>query len=456
MVACPLLFALGLYLFITGRRGRLIDDHPLCKRCRFDLTGKAKDNTLCPECGHDVSQPKQIRHGNRKRSPARTVVGSVMLLLAMLLAVLVSATLYNNVNWFGFLPTWYLRDQVNTDTKWAGKSWREFNSRYFRKKLNQTQIKQITKDALAFQADGKRPWIADAGRWIEKVHDDGKLSTEDWYKYLAVIAETYAISSKVTIRPKIPHGQPIPLNYDQRGTYRFGDMVMRCNAAGRLVKIGDVPTEIQTFEGVYQFNYIAGQSTRMPESLKSETWASIKPGTYDALFTMKMQFCTQSVYEEQGYGIFKTDSPDVIVKNVSYNMPVTILPAQRTDVRPVTDASLKDAVEAALILNSIKFKPSNGEVKCSIQLHHSPVAVAFDAYVKIKGTEYKIDNLRARSNCRYRCSLDDRIKTLIGQSVTVADLILKPSAKEAESTVEITEYWGLPVVFENVPVLMIE
>ena len=33
-------FSLGLFLLILGLRGKRIDDHPWCRKCKFDLFGK--------------------------------------------------------------------------------------------------------------------------------------------------------------------------------------------------------------------------------------------------------------------------------------------------------------------------------------------------------------------------------------------------------------------------------
>lgn len=45
------LAALGLALFWRGWRGRRIDNHPWCRKCRFDLKGLWPGAARCPECG---------------------------------------------------------------------------------------------------------------------------------------------------------------------------------------------------------------------------------------------------------------------------------------------------------------------------------------------------------------------------------------------------------------------
>ena len=42
-IAILVLLLLGLALTALGLRGRRVDDHRLCRRCRFDLNGRLAD-----------------------------------------------------------------------------------------------------------------------------------------------------------------------------------------------------------------------------------------------------------------------------------------------------------------------------------------------------------------------------------------------------------------------------
>jgi len=48
-----LFYAAGRWLIDTGLRGRRVGEHPYCKKCGFDLTGKPDASTRCAECGPD-------------------------------------------------------------------------------------------------------------------------------------------------------------------------------------------------------------------------------------------------------------------------------------------------------------------------------------------------------------------------------------------------------------------
>jgi len=45
---------IGVSVFWRGWRGRRIDNHPWCRKCRFDLHGLWPGAARCPECGIDL------------------------------------------------------------------------------------------------------------------------------------------------------------------------------------------------------------------------------------------------------------------------------------------------------------------------------------------------------------------------------------------------------------------
>lgn len=69
----------GVVLLAIGLRGRAIDDHPVCRKCGYDLTGIFPESKKCPECEADVSADRNVRIGNRVRS--RFLIGTAAVLL---------------------------------------------------------------------------------------------------------------------------------------------------------------------------------------------------------------------------------------------------------------------------------------------------------------------------------------------------------------------------------------
>src|SRR5690606_6583837 len=66
---------LGAALLSLGLRGRRVNDHPICRKCGFDLVGREDlDQTwgdaVCTECGADLKGRRAIVPG--QRAPCRT------------------------------------------------------------------------------------------------------------------------------------------------------------------------------------------------------------------------------------------------------------------------------------------------------------------------------------------------------------------------------------------------
>src|SRR4051794_34691105 len=82
------MFFVGGVLAWRGLRGRAIDNHPICRRCGFDLY--ALDNAeRCPECGTELSASR-IRLGHRARRPVPLTIGISLMLPAVLLLAAIS------------------------------------------------------------------------------------------------------------------------------------------------------------------------------------------------------------------------------------------------------------------------------------------------------------------------------------------------------------------------------
>src|SRR5690242_13672777 len=94
-----LLVIFGAFLLIRGLRGRKIDDHPLCRRCGFDLIGLPHDVKTCSECGADVSSPRAVRIGHRRRRAGMVWAGALLISPVVLGVALVGWMSLNNFKW---------------------------------------------------------------------------------------------------------------------------------------------------------------------------------------------------------------------------------------------------------------------------------------------------------------------------------------------------------------------
>lgn len=102
------LAALGMALVLGGWRGRLVGDHPSCRRCRFDLVGSPDDAPRCPECGADLKTTRAVQLGQRRRRPIMISCGALAMALAGAWFGLLASGVLAKVDWNQYKPTWWL------------------------------------------------------------------------------------------------------------------------------------------------------------------------------------------------------------------------------------------------------------------------------------------------------------------------------------------------------------
>lgn len=121
LIVSALLLATGLHLIIRGWRGKRLDNHPTCRKCRFDLAGLPinSDDAACPECGINLAQHPP-RLGNRRRSPTRIAIGALLLIVLLTGTCLHLATLYGNFRPYQLMPTFMLLSHFDSEVRVGG------------------------------------------------------------------------------------------------------------------------------------------------------------------------------------------------------------------------------------------------------------------------------------------------------------------------------------------------
>lgn len=73
------LLLVGLATIALGWRGRVIDDHPHCRGCGFDLFKLYPAAATCPECGRALHRHGAVRIGGRAKRRGVIAAGAVLL-----------------------------------------------------------------------------------------------------------------------------------------------------------------------------------------------------------------------------------------------------------------------------------------------------------------------------------------------------------------------------------------
>lgn len=144
----------GAALFAAGMRGRRIDDHPLCRKCGFDLTGKPAESARCAECGADLSKPNAIRVGHRVRRRALGVAGLLLGGVAGVQLGLQGVHWGREIQWIRYSSVSLLLNNADSATPATrAPALRELGRRLAQDNLSAKKAAQIVDHALDVQAD---------------------------------------------------------------------------------------------------------------------------------------------------------------------------------------------------------------------------------------------------------------------------------------------------------------
>jgi hypothetical protein len=206
-MALVLVGVLGVGVLWLGLRGRRINDHPICRQCRFDLSGVYPAAVTCPECGAGLKREGSVRRGARRRVGWAVAAGSLMILVPLppVGVVTFAALTGSDVNKYKPLGLllWEagIADRARTDAI-AG----EVMNRVLAKSLSADQYQGVIERALDLQGDPKAAWSESWGDLVERARLDGVLKPEQDTRFARQAARLGART-----RPAVHAGQALPV-----------------------------------------------------------------------------------------------------------------------------------------------------------------------------------------------------------------------------------------------------
>lgn len=441
-VGVILLAAMALLAF--GIRGRRTDDHPLCRRCGFDLFGKPAQSTRCSECGADLDARRAVRTGHRAKRP-------VAILLAMPL-LLAGACSIGTLRWINlhaadaihYLPVWWLVNDLNR----AGGPTRdnalaELDRRLLIGKLPAIQVDRIVGRVLAVQGDSRLPWTPAWGDFIEHVHDRGGLADEHWQRYLR---QTVTGGLKVRARMMLRRGEGLPLAIDLRpvrcgSTYRF------TIGGSFTVRLGDRASEAVQFQD--PDSWWPGRRGRFVAMLDSAAWEGISNGPQPARVVIAATVTAQpNSSPALTSGMFAGSPPASpsqgqsapVAAPLTADLPeITVVAQGGAGVMLDTDASHRAMLAANV---TAEFHPGAGCVLLDVHIPRSPVNIECDVLLRHGGQESRTGHIS------HSWTSGDTESFFIGRTAPLpCDVILRPVLKDVDPS---DIYWGEPILLKNV------
>jgi hypothetical protein len=424
--------------------GRRVDDHPLCRGCGFDLTGKPETSTQCAECGAVLSGPRAIRVGHRRRRAGMLSLSLVMLLLSLGVSAMVVVGMVSNINWLAYEPMFLLRRQMFSTNPATSLSAVAEIDRRINSQLSKADAASLAAAILARQADMTAPWSTGWGNLMESMHRRGLLDDATRDTYIR-----QAISYNILVRPQINRGGRLP--YRVTNTFRGADST-------KLWALTQIRIEIGPKTHAFVARTFDSGSTGGGLELGGSNWGSVSlpgkeiEGFPDGPTEVRISTLTRAYLSWED--MEKRAAPPLVTVTRDYATSTDIRPASEVLVTPVSREGLAEEIKRSVRVKEPLMLRNNG-ISLNIDLDPAPEAYAYDIFAVFddktgKHVDYRIGGIAMRKNQRTGWSLGGSLEKV--QWPDQVRLEFRPSPKEALETVDLTTYADAPFVLEDVEV----
>ena len=446
-VAFLLVLFISVILFALGLRGRRVDDHPLCGRCRFDLSRQPATSDRCPECGADIRLAKAVVIGHRARNRRLLASGAVLLLLIVVPMIVVGIAVLRGASWRAYTPTWFeLAEARNAFRGDVGAAIDELIARDTAAKLQADQQRQLADAIVQCQVNVAVPWKSTWSSWIGSKIVDGSLATGARDRYLTNLVNALQFS----VRPRVRQGDEIALNWSKKAMrgllpYQTPFVIEMDPIKDRQFFIDGTLVPVGEHEHPYWNQIDLTQASLGQTDSKS---------VYDATLLMPGQHVLE--WRDQ-MRVMSANSPtasELLVLPSDRRATIVVEPRDSPGVTLVDNESLRAKVQSALANLSIQLGSGNNSSMFFLRYAQPlPIDIAFDVVLKQDGEEIPLLKITRRTS-------DDPTHYGYGFSVFgshrpklgMGELILRPSPDAARATVDITEIFGGELHVPDVPV----
>ena len=455
IVWLPLVIA-GLLLVRAGWRGRRINDHPICRRCRFDLVGLGEVGShpdRCPECGTDLTGTtrrarRAVIDGERRRRWRALTLGLLLLLAGLGTGFWLTYKPLAKFPWTTWAPDWVLAEMIDSpNTAQSDMVAREMLQRIQRDDLSASAVRRATTKILVLQADLNTPWRPVLGTLIEASRAKGTLSDELWQAYAA-----NAIVINVEVPPVIGEGARV--QYTARTTYRVGGWIGKPGPQ-RMSLSAQVVGRRQTLGQLSRSREFARYlSTRIEASRTSESgsrldFRSPAPGAHEGTIEFDVGvFNTEDVDESRNPTSF------ISRQTVAVPFVLHVIDPNTYQVSQKTPPELRDAMHKGFTIDAARLGRStfNLEMTVTLWAQRPPMDYAFTVVLRTARGDLPLGQMAGRAGSQdiHAVSVERPPPGL--SAGDVATIVLKPDTAAARSKPEIREIWGEEIILENVPI----
>jgi hypothetical protein len=424
----------ALCILAYALRGRRTDDHPLCRKCGFDLFGLPATSARCPECGRDVTVRRAVRVGHRRKRRLPLAMGLLLFSLAVTPIVVVKVARARGVDWNQYKPvSWLLRETNVANSRDAAM--RQLISRLTQRRLSNPDLRTLAHHALAHQGDRSQTWLPEWGTFLETAYAQGDLTDTEWNQYCRQGADVLALDCRDTLHK----GRPVPFRF-VRLSSRVAPSSRLVLDAARVVAVAiddcplsagqdSVPGNALSLQELTTVEQIAGQTV--------ETYEHLAEGNHAVAVTIVPNLKDR-----------RTRKP--IDVKVTVTRPIRLIPDDQSIVQGVDEPALERAMRSKV---SVSVLPEWGtrSLTAYVTAAGCPRDLAVHGTLRLGRLTYDLGLMTfpAHETTRREVRVVDAARYMTRPA---GDVILEPSADAAECTLGMKQYWNRPMTFTEIPI----
>lgn len=460
----------GIFLMRAGLRGRRVNDHPICRRCRFDLVGLAGSDAdansrpdRCPECGTDLTGTtrrarRAVIDGERRKRWRLFALGVVLLLSGLTTGFWLSYKPLAKFPWITWMPDWVLAEMVDSpNAVRADLAMRELLQRMATSTLSATSARAAINSALDAQADMTRPWNPRIGTFVETLRGAGLVDDALWSRYAQ-----QSVVLQAWVRPRIEVGRSIP--WAKGHVIRVGTGAWAAASGNKPASLG---LEILCLDSLVNGNIVelgfagVGSSTSAMKSQDGGIAGSSVlnvPGLGLGPVRVELRFRV-TIFTSIN---FKTtfEPGDVLATwEETIGLDAEVVPAGTDSIRGISSLALNERMRRSISCEPFEVATDSREravVRGGLYADLPPAVGAFRVEATLRHADGSVEALpRARFTIRPGRRTSVAIAGTPTKALTPGasvSLTLKPDFDAAKNTVDLTEIWGEEIVIENVPI----
>lgn len=448
-------FVVGFTLALIGWRGTRIDDHPLCRRCKYDMVGTDAIPKQCPECGSLLTKRRATRIGNRRRRRAMLTVGMVVSLLSLSIGGLLGWSQAKQFDWYPYKPLWMLSNEALSTVPrgQVNRPQREIHRRLEDDKLSDRQINGLIEKALSIQADETKTWDYFWGDVIEAVWDKKRLTDDQLRRYLKTAVRT---GLYLSVRSRVRQGERVGI---RRG---FGPNV-RAGSSRRIFVIRDYgPLRIGDIEVRASVGHGAGSIDGRGGSGRLGSMFTINAplGKHEMSLQYRFRAAPADSIDTEEFFEMSWDDGEKIIEAHKFldwidtvRVPVEVVAPGEPVIELVDDPALKEVIRQAITLQEIRLTQDRRlEARSWIEFDTLPMPVGFEVLWRVGEREWLVQRITALESAG---SVDSHLHRLgvegFPMDATHVDIILRSSVRVAEGRYGLNRIWQGEIVFPNQP-----